>query len=96
MLGVHLGVELEMSSLSEVVIPGVPVLPAAVDIGTWVVSVGPSSTSVHVQYVHQYSQYTLQTTTLYDCTVLAIPVLTTFTAGCRLMLGPLTAHTFTL
>ena len=87
---------LELSFLFEVVTPGVPVLPAAVDIGTWVVSVGPSSTSVHVHYDHQYSQHTLQTTALYECTVLTIPVLTTFTAGCRLMLGPLTAHTFTL
>ena len=95
-LGVPLGVALEMSFKSEVVTPGVPVLPAAVDIGTWVVSVDPSSTSVRVHYVHQYSQYTLRITALYECTVLTIPVLTTFTAGCRLMLGPLTAHTFTL
>ena len=78
------------------------VLPLVVGVGitTWIVSVGPSSVKV---YMHSTVCQSLQLLTVHTtccsmlkCTVLTIPVLTTFNAGCRLMLGPLTAHTFTL
>ena len=81
---------------------GNPVLPAVVGVvvvSTWVVCVGPSTVQVYVhacRSLHNSQLYPVQT----------VPVLTSFmhcpsdvrhfTAGCRLMLGPLTAHTFTL
>ena len=69
---------------------GVSVLPAVVGIvvSIWVVCVGTSTVQVymHVDHYSNRQLYSVQT----------IPVSTSFTAGCRLMLGPLTAHTFTL
>ena len=95
---------MEVSILADVVMVfGVLViLPLVVSVGitTWVVSVGPSSVQVcmHSTVCQSLQLVTVHTTccSMLKYTVLTIPVLTTFTAGCRLMLGPLTAHTFTL
>ena len=73
--------------------PGVTVSPAdvGVDVSTWVVGVLPSTVQMYMQFVQLVCK---SVQALH--TVLTVPVLTSFTAGCRLMLGPLTAHTFTL
>ena len=58
-------------------IPGLPVLPAVgtVDVGTWVVGVGPSTVQVYlsisVQHIHSRQLHT----------VLTLPVLSSYTAG---------------
>ena len=66
---------------------GVPVLPAVVGIVvlTRVVCVGPSTVQVYMHVDHTATAHS----------AMIILVLTGFSAGCRLMLGPLTAHTFT-
>ena len=58
-------------------IPGLPVLPAVVivDVGTWVVGVGPSTVQVYLsitkQHIHSRQLHT----------VLTLPVLSGYTAG---------------
>ena len=87
------GKQLEVSVSVDVgTLPGVTVLPAdvGVDVSTWVVSVLLLTVQVYTEYVNWY----IQSRQLH--TVQTVPVLTSFTAGCLLMLGPLTAHTFTL
>ena len=67
---------------------GVTVLPAVAGIvvSTWVVGGGPSTVQVYMHVDHIATAHS----------AVIIPMLTSFSAGCRLMLGPLTAHTFTL
>ena len=95
-LDVPLCVDLEVSLLVDVgTSPGVPVPPAdvGVDVNTWVVGVFPSTVQVYMQ---RMSVITTGARRQLHKVLTYIPVLTCFTAGCRLMLGPLTAHTFTL
>ena len=96
--------EFEASILVNVVIVlGIPVLPlvvagVGVDITTWVVSVRLSSVQVYMCSMSIITAGIVRTTccSMFESTVLTIPLLTIFTAGCRLVLGPLTAHTLTL
>ena len=70
-------------------------LPAVVgvDVRTWIVSVSPSTVEM---YIHVFIITTCTQKVTAHCADRSVPALTSFTAGCRLMLGPLTAHTFTL
>ena len=77
---------------------GVPVLPpmVGVDDNTWVIGVDPSTVGGRERERERLCQSLQHMHSSQPHTVLAVPVLTSITAGCRLMLGPLTAHTFTL
>ena len=74
--------------------PGIPVPPAVVGV---VVSVFPSTVPVYTENVNLLQPvHTRQLHAVLTYIPVYVLVLTSFTAGCRLMLGPLTAHTFTL
>ena len=83
--------ELEVFAIVDVgALLGVPVVTVAGRVvSIWVVSVFPSTLQVKMCIITAGTQQA-------TAHVLTVPVFTSFTAGCRLMLGPLTAHTFTL